>query len=68
VIIDGRVVPTGVEKFGALVGDGLRIGTNAVTTPGTILRPKSIVGRLTLVDQVTEFEARQRDIPVGDSR
>ncbi|HEX7550960.1 MAG TPA: LpxA family transferase [Candidatus Methylomirabilis sp.] len=68
VVIGGRIVPTGVEKFGALVGDGSRIGTNAVTTPGAIIRPKSIVGRLTLVDQVTEFEARQRDIPVGDSR
>ena len=68
VVIDARVVPTGVEKFGALVGDGSRIGANAVTTPGTLLRPSSIVGRLTLVDQVTEFKTRQRDTPVGDSR
>ena len=68
VVIDGRIAPTGVEKFGALVGDGSRIGANAVTMPGTILRPKSIVGRLTLVDQMTEFRARQQDIPAGDGR
>jgi len=53
-------VRTGVEKFGALVGDGARIGANAVTTPGTLLLPRSVVGRLTLVDQVSAYEARQR--------
>ena len=68
VLIGNRVVPTGVEKFGALLGDGSRIGANAVTTPGTILSPRSIVGRLALIDQVGEFEARQRDTPPGDSR
>jgi len=40
-----------VEKFGALVGDDSRIGANAVTTPGTLLPPRSIVRRLELVDQ-----------------
>jgi NDP-sugar pyrophosphorylase family protein len=38
-------------KFGALIGDGCRIGANAVLAPGTILVPNSIVGRLQLVDQ-----------------
>jgi bifunctional N-acetylglucosamine-1-phosphate-uridyltransferase/glucosamine-1-phosphate-acetyltransferase GlmU-like protein len=42
---------TGVEKFGALVGDRSRIGANAVLAPGTILRPDSIVTRLALIDQ-----------------
>lgn len=42
---------TGVEKFGALVGDRSRIGANAVLAPGTILAPDSIVARLALVDQ-----------------
>ncbi len=50
--IDGHVLETGVTKFGALIGDGTRIGANAVTTPGTILSPGSIVGRLELVNQV----------------
>lgn len=45
------VVDTGVEKFGALVGDRCRIGANAVIAPGAILAPGSIVARLALVDQ-----------------
>jgi NDP-sugar pyrophosphorylase family protein len=39
------------EKFGAIIGDGSRIGANAVLSPGTVLPPRSIVGRLQLVDQ-----------------
>ncbi|MFZ5789309.1 MAG: hypothetical protein ACOY3L_01285 [Pseudomonadota bacterium] len=33
------------------MGDRCRIGANAVLSPGTILAPDSVVGRLTLVDQ-----------------
>jgi UDP-N-acetylglucosamine diphosphorylase / glucose-1-phosphate thymidylyltransferase / UDP-N-acetylgalactosamine diphosphorylase / glucosamine-1-phosphate N-acetyltransferase / galactosamine-1-phosphate N-acetyltransferase len=43
--------PAATLKFGALVGDGSRIGANAVLAPDTVLRPNSIVGRLELVDQ-----------------
>jgi len=53
VIIDGVIYNTGLTKFGALVGDGSRIGANAVLSPGTILSKKSIVKRLELVEQVT---------------
>ena len=52
--IDGKSKPTGVKKFGALVGDGCRIGANAVLSPGTILRPNSVVKRLELVEQNEE--------------
>jgi len=45
-------MPTGVTKFGALVGDDTRIGANAVLSPGTILPVGSIVKRLELVEQV----------------
>ena len=51
VLIDGRRHLTGVTKFGAVVGDGCRIGANAVLSPGTILLPGTIVRRLQLVDQ-----------------
>lgn len=51
VLIDGKRIKTGVEKFGALVGDHSKIGANAVLSPGTILPPKSIVKRLSLVEQ-----------------
>ncbi len=49
--IDGRTVRISADKFGALIGDGSRIGANAVLSPGTILPPNSVVGRLQLVDQ-----------------
>jgi len=48
---DGQGIDTGVEKFGALVGDESRIGANAVIAPGALLAPASRVGRLELVDQ-----------------
>jgi NDP-sugar pyrophosphorylase family protein len=49
--VGGAVIETGVDKFGALVGDGSRIGANAVLAPGTVLAPGARVGRLALVDQ-----------------
>jgi NDP-sugar pyrophosphorylase family protein len=49
--VEGKSLKTGVTKFGALVGDRSRIGANAVTSPGTLLVPGSIVGRLALVAQ-----------------
>jgi UDP-N-acetylglucosamine diphosphorylase / glucose-1-phosphate thymidylyltransferase / UDP-N-acetylgalactosamine diphosphorylase / glucosamine-1-phosphate N-acetyltransferase / galactosamine-1-phosphate N-acetyltransferase len=47
----GKLCETGVEKFGALVGDYTRIGANAVIAPGAILPPATIVKRLSLIDQ-----------------
>lgn len=52
VVLDrGQQINTGVRKFGAVVGDGSKIGANAVLSPGTLLPQNSIVERLTLVDQ-----------------
>lgn len=45
------VIETGVNKFGALVGDGCKIGANAVIAPGALLRPDTRIPRLGLVDQ-----------------
>lgn len=42
-------VLTGVEKFGALVGDGSKIGANAVLSPGTVLEKDFVVARLQLI-------------------
>ena len=61
VVVGGRLVSTGAEKFGAVVGDGSRIGANAVTAPGTLLVPRSIVRRLELVEQVAEYQAGMKD-------
>ena len=56
VMINQERIATGSTKFGALVGDGCRIGANAVLSPGTILNPQSIVKRLELVEQVKYIE------------
>lgn len=49
--LNGHLIETGVEKFGVLAGDGVRVGANAVIAPGTVLAKGEIVKRLTLVDQ-----------------
>ena len=46
-----KITETGVEKFGALVGDDCRIGANAVLSPGTILPKGYVVKRLELIEQ-----------------
>lgn len=51
ILLDGQIVNTGMDKFGALVGDGARIGANAVVAPGAVLARSSVVPRLGLVDQ-----------------
>ena len=53
-LIDGKIVDTGKDKFGAVVGDGSKIGANAVLSPGTILPPKTIVRRLELIEQIAQ--------------
>lgn len=47
----GKTIETGVDKFGALIGDDVRIGANAVVAPGAILIPNSVLPRLGLLDQ-----------------
>lgn len=46
-----QVIDTGVVKFGALIGDGCRLGANAVIAPGALLLPGTRVARLELIDQ-----------------
>lgn len=45
------IIDTGVDKFGALIGDNVRIGANAVIAPGAMIAPGSKVARLQLFDQ-----------------
>lgn len=51
VLFQSKVIDTGMEKFGSLVGDNSKIGANAVLSPGTILEKNSIIKRLELVEQ-----------------
>lgn len=44
VVISGRErFRTGLRKLGAILGDGTETGCNTVTSPGTLLSPRSIV-------------------------
>jgi len=54
VTINNEIVDTGIDKFGALVGDHCKIGANAVLSPGTILSAGSIVNRLELIEQLKD--------------
>lgn len=47
----GKTLEADTLKFGALVGDGCRIGANAVVAPGAILPPGTVISRLGLIDQ-----------------
>ncbi len=38
-----RVVPTGLRKFGAILGDKAEVGCNAVLNPGSLLGPRALV-------------------------
>lgn len=51
IVIGGTVIDTGVEKFGALIGDDARIGANAVIAPGALIGAGAVVPRLALIDQ-----------------
>jgi|SRR3989344_2250647 len=41
--IDGKKIGTGLEKFGAIIGDGVKLGCNVVTDPGTLVRKNTLV-------------------------
>jgi len=45
------VIDTGANKFGALIGDNVRIGANAVVAPGALISMGTKIGRLQLWDQ-----------------
>ncbi len=60
VVYHSTLLQTAVVKFGSLVGDHCKVGANAVLSPGTLLRPNSIVKRLELVDQVNDLNRTGR--------
>ena len=54
IYIRGQEIRTGVDKFGAVIGDHCRLGANAVLSPGSVLDPNEAVGRLVLIDQAVK--------------
>ena len=51
IMFNDEIIDTGVTKFGALIGDDVRIGANAVVAPGALIPPRGQVARLQLLDQ-----------------
>lgn len=45
----GQDIPTGVKKFGAMLGDWVEVGCNTVLNPGTVVGPHSNVYPLSCV-------------------
>lgn len=41
--IDGQKYDTGLRKFGAIMGDGVSIGCNSVTNPGTLVGRECLI-------------------------
>ncbi|MGD0745839.1 MAG: DapH/DapD/GlmU-related protein [Verrucomicrobiota bacterium] len=41
--VDGQLFDTGLRKFGALLGDGVEIGCNAVLNPGSIIGRGAVI-------------------------
>ncbi len=46
---DGKVIETGLKKFGAMVGDGVEVGCNSVLNPGTVIGRNSNIYPLSCV-------------------
>ena len=40
---NGERIDTGLRKLGAIIGDGVYTGCNAVTSPGTLIGPETLV-------------------------
>lgn len=49
--IGGDLQAISASKFGALVGDGSRLGANAIVAPGALLARGTLIGRGALCDQ-----------------
>lgn len=47
-----ELIDTGCTKFGSVIGDGSRIGANAVLYPGILLPKNAVIKRLELVEGI----------------
>ena len=55
VVKDGdKQMPTGLKKFGAILGDGVEVGCNSVLNPGTVIGKSSAVYPLSCVRGVVK--------------
>lgn len=56
VLLQNKMINSQVVKFGAMVGDGCKIGANAVLSPGTILERNTVVDRMQVINQTKDIE------------
>ncbi|UCH79081.1 MAG: glucose-1-phosphate thymidylyltransferase [Candidatus Coatesbacteria bacterium] len=67
--VAGVFVDTGLDKFGAVLGDDVEIGCNTVTNPGTVVGPRTIiyansnVRGLIPADSVVKLRQPQQIVP-----
>ena len=47
--VNGEKIPTGLRKFGAMLGDRVEVGCNAVMNPGTVVGRNSRIYPLSMV-------------------
>ncbi|MCI9139000.1 MAG: UDP-N-acetylglucosamine pyrophosphorylase [Lachnospiraceae bacterium] len=53
----GKEIPTGLKKFGAMLGDGVEVGCNSVLNPGTVIGKGSHIYPLSSVRGVVPGES-----------
>ena len=46
---EGIDIPTGLKKFGAMLGDNVEVGCNSVLNPGTVIGPEANIYPLSMV-------------------
>ena len=57
----GKVIETGLKKFGAMLGDYVEVGCNSVLNPGTVIGPHTNVYPLSRVRGVIPANAIYKD-------
>lgn len=55
---NGERIPTGLRKFGAIIGEGSQLGCNVVTNPGVVLGPRCMVGPNATVTGIHDADSK----------
>ena len=58
VILDGERTPSGLRKFGAILGEDVQLGCNAVTNPGVVLGMRCMVMPNTTVTGIYDSDSK----------
>tara|TARA_B100000767_G_scaffold275163_1_gene310769 strand:- start:158 stop:814 length:657 start_codon:yes stop_codon:yes gene_type:complete len=58
VIVNGERIPSGLRKFGAIIGENSQLGCNAVTNPGVVLGSDCLVMPNATVTGIYDSDSR----------